>query len=109
MSVLAYDCPEHGWHNECDVNVAGERICPDGADIAVTGITGRTRAPDYHEDGAAITDGAITWIVRIRSSWYPVTAFDYTDALNRAIELGVYDSDQDSIREIMPKDRERRR
>lgn len=103
--VLAYLCPEHGYHKECDVSESGERICIEGADTAVTGITGSTRKSP---PGETIM-GNIKWLVTGRygsKGRVIVEAFDFDEAIERAIEQV---DDDFHISEVKPYYREDRR
>lgn len=110
--VLAYQCPEHGYHFECDVSgshndskcTAGQRVCPDDVDVPVTGITGSHRQPD--SDG--MMAGDIRWQVGLDYSGSRQTlvrAFD----VDGAIEATLDKLDDPLITDVRPAAREHRR
>lgn len=82
--VMGYACPEHGVHTECDVAKDGERICPEGAPTAVTGIVGENR-----RYSTLNTAGYITWRVYADNGRKSVLVeeVDLTGALREAAEL----------------------
>jgi hypothetical protein len=99
MSVIAYACPVHGHHGECDTASDGERICPEGEATAVSGITGHATFSG---------DGPANWRVDFE---YPkatvtVTAWTVDEALTAAIEQakeeGVYEPGKRSPSHIQP-------
>jgi hypothetical protein len=102
--VLAYLCPRHGQHRECDVSEGGERICPEAPDddpTAVTGITGRTRKPN--SDG--VTYGQIRWTILTgynKDDQKFVHAIDYEQAIDKALEKYGEDT---HITEVRPSKR----
>ena len=103
--VLAYHCPVHGIHNECDVDESGERICPEGGDTAVTGITGSARTAPPGESGFG---GEVDWTVTL--DWggesVCVSAFDYEEAFEKA--LNATSRDDPAVTEIKPTHRQHR-
>jgi len=97
--VLGYMCETHGFVHECDVNEDGQRICKE-CEMAVTGITGRTRgsqAPPANDPMAQYGD--IQWWIRGYQVDFHVSAFDYTDALEKAVNQV---KNAQNINEIMP-------
>lgn len=100
--VLAYQCPDHGIHYECDVDASGQRICPtDESDIAVTGITGSTRS----SENGHIT-GDTDWIIGVGygTSAIIVRAFDVEGAFEAAMDQ----LDDPTITKIKPRDPKQR-
>lgn len=105
--VLAYLCPEHGYHTECDVSgehndskcTVGQRVCPEDVDVPVTGITGRTRRMI---DGSM--DGSIEWRIKCGYSrdYVYVLAHDHHDAIETALD--EYGPDT-RITDVEPADR----
>lgn len=102
IMVVGYQCPEHGFHTECDVDESGERICPEGAPTAVTGITGTARR---HTPGTTI-GGDIEWNVVLGYSGRHITvaAFD----VEGAFETAMNRLDDPHITEIIPTDPQER-
>lgn len=101
--VLGYQCPDHGFHTECDVDASGQRICPtDDSDIAVTGITGSTRSGDENGHITGDTD----WIIGIGygTDSIIVRAFDVEGAFHAAMNR----LDDPTITEIKPRNRAER-
>lgn len=99
--VLAYQCPEHGLHDECDVDKSGERICPEGASTAVTGIVGSTRKGHVDDEGTEHISGDTEWDISLGygSKGTTVTAFDVEGAFEATMEK----FDDPHITEIKPK------
>jgi len=98
--VMGYMCETHGFVHECDVNESGQRICKE-CEMAVTGVTGRTRgrqAPPA--DDPMAQHGDIYWWVRGYDGVdFTIAAFDYVDALERAVNRV---KNPQSINEVMP-------
>ena len=107
--VMGYQCPEHGLHQECDVDESGERICPEGADTAVTGITGSTRQGPPGSRGSI--SGDIVWNVSLGygTDTGQVRAFDFEDAFETALEKYSDEDDEAHITSLEPRKRELRR
>jgi len=105
--VMGYMCETHGFVHECDVNESGQRICKE-CEMAVTGVTGRTRgrqAPPA--DDPMAQHGDIYWWVRGYDGVdFTIAAFDYVDALERAVNRV---KNPQSINEVMPDNLKYRR
>lgn len=105
--TLGYICQTHGYQRECDVDESGERVCYE-CGVAMTGLTGHTRgrrAPPSDEPSQQM--GTIRWAVSTGygdSDYVMVDAFDFTDAVERAIERT-----DDTPRNVEPARREYRR